>query len=54
MDLSGPDLSFVDIARGMGVAASRVTDPGELGPALTAAIASGKPALLDVAVEGKR
>ena len=54
MDLSKPDLSFVEIAQGMGVAASRVTRPGALAPALAAALRSGKPYLLDVVVEGKR
>ena len=54
MDLGKPELSFVDIARGMGVAAARVTRPDELAPALAAALASGGPYLLDVSVEGKR
>jgi benzoylformate decarboxylase len=53
MDLVTPDLGFVDLARGMGVAAARVTKPAELRPALEKAIASGKPYLLDVAIEGK-
>jgi benzoylformate decarboxylase len=54
MDLSRPDLSFVDIAHGMGVPGSRVTKPGDLGPALAAALATGGPYLLDVVVEGRR
>ncbi len=54
MDLAPPELSFVEIARGMGVAGSRVTRPAEVAPALTAAFASGKPHLLDVVVEGRR
>jgi benzoylformate decarboxylase len=54
MDLGKPDLSFVDMARGMGVPGSRVTRAAELGPALAAAIASGGPYLLDVVVEGRR
>ncbi len=54
MDLTGPAISFPDIAQGMGVAAARVTRPGDLGPALSAALTSGKPYLLDVVVEGKR
>ena len=53
MDLGGPDLSFVEIAHGMGVAARRVTKPGDVAPALAEALASGGPYLLDVAVEGK-
>jgi benzoylformate decarboxylase len=54
MDLAGPAISFPDIAQGMGVAAARVTRPADLGPALAAALRSGTPYLLDVAVEGKR
>jgi benzoylformate decarboxylase len=54
MDLGKPDLSFVDIARGMGVAAARVTKAGDVGSALAAALAAGGPYLLDVAVEGRR
>ena len=54
MDLSRPDLSFVDIAHGMGVPGSRVTKPGDLRPALAAALATGGPYLLDVVVEGRR
>jgi benzoylformate decarboxylase len=54
MDLAKPDLSFVDIARGLGVPASRVTKPGDLGPALAGALGAGGPYLLDVVVEGRR
>jgi benzoylformate decarboxylase len=54
MDLVKPDLSFVDIAHGLGVPASRVTKPGDLAPALAGALASGGPYLLDVLVEGRR
>jgi len=54
MDLGKPELAFVDIARGMGVAAARVTTPRDLAPALAAAFAAGGPYLLDVVVEGRR
>jgi benzoylformate decarboxylase len=54
MDLAKPDLGFVDIAHGMGVAGARVTKPGEFAPALAKALASGGPYLLDVVVEAKR
>ena len=54
MDLAKPELSFVDIAHGLGVPASRVTKPGDLAPALAAALAAGGPCLLDVVVEGRR
>lgn len=54
MDLGKPDLSFVEIAHGMGVDARQVTKPGDVASALTAALASGGPYLLDIVVEGKR
>jgi benzoylformate decarboxylase len=54
MDLSKPELSFVEIAHGMGVPGARITKPGDLAPALAAAFAAGGPYLLDVVVEGRR
>ena len=54
MDLTQPELSFLDIAQGLGVAAARVTRPGDLGPAFSRALESGHPYLLDVVVEGHR
>jgi benzoylformate decarboxylase len=54
MDLATPALGFVEMAQGMGVAARRVTRPGELGEALQTAFAAGRPYLLDVVVEGAR
>jgi benzoylformate decarboxylase len=53
MDLVAPDLGFVDLARGMGVEALRVSKPGELRPALEKALVAGRPFLLDVAIEGR-
>jgi benzoylformate decarboxylase len=53
MDLVAPDLGFVDLARGMGVEAARVTTPAELRPALDRALSAGRPWLLDVAIEGR-
>jgi benzoylformate decarboxylase len=53
MDLVGPDLGFVDLARGMGVAGERVATPDELRPALARALGAGRPFLLDVAIEGR-
>jgi benzoylformate decarboxylase len=51
MDFPTPfDLSV--IAQGMGVHGERITDPSEIGPALKRAFASGKPALLDVVIDG--
>ncbi len=53
MDLVAPDLGFVDLARGLGVEATRVASPGELRPALEKALGARRPFLLDVAVEGR-
>ena len=54
MDLAGPPLGFVEMAAGMGVAGTRVTRPGDVGAAIKAAFASGKPHLVEVAIEAKR
>jgi benzoylformate decarboxylase len=54
MDLTKPEISFVDIARGMGVSGTRVTRPDDLAPALESALGAGGPYLLDVVIEGKR
>jgi benzoylformate decarboxylase len=40
------------IAGGMGVVGERITDPAEIAPALQRAIASGKPAVLDIVIDG--
>jgi benzoylformate decarboxylase len=53
MDLTSPELGFVDIARGLGVDGARVTQPGDLRPALEKALAAGRPYLLDVSIEGR-
>jgi benzoylformate decarboxylase len=50
-ELSPPDIDFCSIAKGMGLAARKVTEPGELGPALRQALASGAPNLIDVVVD---
>ncbi len=52
MDLTGPDVGFVDVARGFGVEAETVEHPEDIQAALKRAFASGKPYLLDVAIEG--
>ena len=54
MDLTGPSMNFVDLARGMGVAASLVGRAEEIKQAVSAAFASGKPNLLEIEIEGKR
>ncbi|MDA1128261.1 MAG: thiamine pyrophosphate-binding protein [Chloroflexi bacterium] len=40
------------IAAGMGVHGERITDPAEIAPAVQRAIASGKPAVLDIVIDG--
>ena len=54
MDLTRPTLGFVDLARGMGVAGTRVETADAIGAAVAAAFASGKPTLIEIAIEGKR
>lgn len=54
MDLGGPVLGFVEMAAGMGVAATRVTKPADVAMAIKAAFASGKPHLVEIAIEAKR
>jgi benzoylformate decarboxylase len=58
---AGRDLPYADfptpfdiaaIARSMGIHGERIIDPGEIKPAVERAIASGKPALLDVVIDG--
>ena len=40
------------IAAGMGVHGERITDPAEIAPAVKRAVASGKPAVLDIVIDG--
>jgi benzoylformate decarboxylase len=54
MDLTAPELDFVALAQGMGMAATRVERADELRGALARAFQSGKPHLLEVRLEGKR
>jgi thiamine pyrophosphate-dependent acetolactate synthase large subunit-like protein len=51
MEFANP-LDLAAIARGMGVAGEKVEDPAALGPALRKAYASGKPAVIDVSIDG--
>ena len=50
MDFREPPLDFVGLARSMGMPATRIDDPADLGPAVRESMASGGPSLLDVAV----
>ena len=50
MDLRDPEIDYTGLARAMGLAARRVTDPADIAPALRAAVASGAPHLVEVMV----
>lgn len=50
-DLSGRPIGFVELARGMGVAATRVLTPEDVGPAVKRMLADDEPFLVDVAVQ---
>jgi benzoylformate decarboxylase len=50
MDLRDPDVDFLHLAQSFGLAARRVTDPQDIGPALREAFASGRPNLVDIRV----
>jgi benzoylformate decarboxylase len=54
MDLTGPVLGFVDIAKGMGIAGTHITKADDIQKAVAAAFASGKPHLIEIEIEGKR
>ncbi len=54
MDLSGPAMGYVDMARGMGVAGTHVIKADDIKQAVAAAFKSGKPHLLEIEIEGKR
>ena len=51
MDFANP-LDLAAVAQAMGVASEKVTDPALLGAAVRRAFESGKPALLDVSIDG--
>jgi benzoylformate decarboxylase len=54
MDLTAPELDFVQLAAGQGVEGVRVEKAGDIAPALARAVAAGRPYLVEIAVEGKR
>ena len=51
MDLANP-LNLAGMAQAMGVASSSIEDPAEIKGAVEKAFASGKPALLDITIDG--
>lgn len=52
MDLTNPPVDFPALAASFGVAAERVEASAEIAPAIRKAVASGKPALIEVVVDG--
>ena len=48
----GTPFDMAAIANSMGVHGERITDPSEIQPAVDRAVASGKPALLDMVIDG--
>jgi len=54
MDLTDPTMGFVEMAKGMGVAGTRVIKAGDIKPAVAAAFATGQPHLVEIEIEGKR
>jgi benzoylformate decarboxylase len=53
MDMSRPPIDFAALAASMGVRAHRITEPGEVAPALEEAMAHDGPTLLDVQVDDR-
>jgi benzoylformate decarboxylase len=51
-DLSQPPIRFAEMARSMGVQATRVEKPGEIGPAIRQALGHPGPFLIDLALAG--
>ncbi len=54
MDLTGPNLGFVEMAAGMGVPGTRVTKADDIRAAIAAAFNAGRPHLVEIAIEAKR
>ena len=54
MDLARPSIGFVELAAGLGVAATRVVNPDDIAVAVRAAFATGRPHLVEIAIEAKR
>ena len=54
MDLRGPMMGFVDMAKGMGIAGTHVSKAEDIQGAVAAAFKSGKPHLIEIEIEGKR
>ena len=53
MNLTEPEIDFVGLARSLGLNAQRVDDPNDIQEAFETAVASKKPWLLDISIEGR-
>ncbi len=53
MDFADPSLDFVAMAQSMGMAARRITDVADVGPAIAEAAKAATPILLDVVVDNR-
>ena len=51
MEFKDPAIDFTGLARSMGVTAVRITDPGDIGPAIADSTRRGAPTLIDVVVD---
>ena len=51
MEFKDPPIDFIGLARSMGVTAIRLTDPGDIGPAVAESTRRNGPTLLDVVVD---
>jgi len=51
VDLDNPRIDLASMARAMGVYGQKVEHPGQLREALSSALESGKPALVEVIIE---
>ena len=51
MEFKDPAIDFTGLARAMGVTAMRITDPGDIGPAIAESTGRNGPTLLDVVVD---
>jgi benzoylformate decarboxylase len=54
MDLARPQLDFVHLAAGMGIEGISIEKADGIAPALASAVATNRPYLVEIAIEGKR
>ena len=51
LDLTGPEIDFVGLAKSLGVEARRINEPEELADAVSKSLAGDQPMLFDVPIE---